>query len=246
MGRSFLVALAVMAGGCASVYRSAGVSPDAAVLLLHARAVNAPLATLRGLGTLSIGGAGKHFQARVAWICQPPDRFRITVLGALGRPAASLASDGQQVRFLSHDSGEFRQWQRGSVFSPALLPIAIAPEDIADVLSGKIPVRTHDAAVVTMSDDAARRTVVLKQWGRIVQTIDFPGDETLPDGFAVYSDHRARDYGVSYADFQEVAGYRLPVRTDIDGRDGSRVSMRADRYWPDVSADPQVFILAPR
>jgi hypothetical protein len=114
------------------------------------------------------------------------------------------------------------------------------------VLSGRIPIRTHDAAAVTTSNDTARRTVVLKQWGRVVQHIDFQRNETLPDGYALYSNHGALDYGVSYGDFQEVAGYRLPARTDIDGRDGSRVSMRADRYWPDVPVDPQVFILEPR
>ncbi|MFH1981379.1 MAG: hypothetical protein ABIL58_06030 [Pseudomonadota bacterium] len=243
--RGTLVALLAVVCGCATLFRPAGVSPEAAALLARAGDINPGLMTLKGLGSLDIVRSGKRFQARVAWICQPPDKFRITVLGALGRPAISLVSDGRRFSFLSHDTGQFEQWDRGALFPPVPLPIAIAPEDIADVLSGRVPVKAYDAASVKPGDTTAIEVLVLTQWGRTIQTIDFRKGSPRPEDFTVYTEQGERAYAVAFRDHREMAGFRLPGRFEIRGSDGSSVSVRADRYWPNAPVDPAVFVLKP-
>jgi len=243
--KGIIIAALLVACGCATIYRPGAVSSEAALLLKRAGGINPGLVTLKGLGALDVVRAGKHFQARVAWICQPPDRFRITVLGALGRPSISLVSDGRRFSFLSHDTGEFKQWDRGALFPPVSLPIAIAPEDIADVLSGRVPLKAYDTASVMPGDTDALEVLVLKQWGHTVQTIDFHRGAARPENFSVYTPQGAPAYAVAFRDHRVMAGFRLPGRYEINGGDGSSVSVRADRYWPNTPVDPEVFVLKP-
>jgi len=243
--RSIIVLLLLGLWGCAGVFTRPGPDGEAAALLEKAGSADPGLRTLKGLATVDILRSGKHYQARLAWICEPPDRFRITVLGALGRPSLSLTSDGRQFFYLSHDSGEFKKWQRGAMFTPLTMPIAVAPEDIAAVLSGRIPTRAHDSASVTPREPDGGRVLVLKRWGRIVQTIDFDPEGGGPVGYTVYTAQNTVDYSVSFQDLRQVAGYRLPWRSEIDGGNGSRVTVRVDRYWPNSPVNPEMFVLAP-
>lgn len=243
--QGIIVSFLVVMCGCAALFRPAGESPEAAALLAHAQGVNAGLTTLKGLGSLEMVHSGKRFQARVAWICQPPGRFRITVLGALGRPVISLVSDGRHISYFSHNDGVFQRWPRDAVFPPVALPVAISPEDIADALSGKIPIRAHDAASVRPGGSEAGRILVLKQWGRIVETIDFAENAVAPEDFTVFKDARVRAYTVAFRDHRQRGGYRLPGRYEIDGEDGSQVTIRVDRYWPNAPVSPETFVLDP-
>jgi hypothetical protein len=242
----FAIALTVIVCGCTTPFKPAGISPDAADLLSRAARTNTGLKSLKGLGTLDAERSGKRFQARVAWVCQPPDRFRITVLGGLGRPSASLASDGRHISYLSHDSGEFKQWPQGATFPMMALPIAVAPADVAEVLSGRVPVKAHDAAATDAGGDPDGQRLVLKRWGRIVQDMAFEENDVHPSRFSAYTEHGDLAYAVSYGDFLNVNGYRLPGRTDIAGNDGSRLTLKADRYWTDVAVDPAVFVITPK
>lgn len=230
--------------GCATVTRHDGAAPEAARRIAAVSDLNEGLKSLKGLGGLDVQRSGKRYRLRMAWVCRPPDQFRVTVLGGLGRPALTFTADGRQFSYLSHDDGEFKQWPADAALVPVQLPMAVAPADIATILSGRVPIRPHDAAAVHRGADGGR-VVTLKRWHRRIQTIAFPDATDIPEAFAVYNEHGERAYRVGLSDYRREGDYLLPGAIGIEGPDGSRVTITADRYWPDASVDPAVFTLSP-
>lgn len=241
-----VTALLLAAVGCAQTPKSPRIHADAVELLNRAVAHNAAVNSMRGLGRLDATRNGKRVRLRVAWVAEPPDKYRVVLLGAPGQPVMTVASDGDRVYLDSHDSSKIRTWSTDGAFRGLVNHLVIAPGDIAMLLSGRIPIREFTAAEPTMEPSAANSTgLMLSKWHVPVQRIGFRREDGLPYHVEFYTDEGDVGYWLTFGESRSISGYRLPGRIEAGRSNGDRLLIEIERYWPDVPLSPDVFVLKP-
>ena len=241
-----IIAILLVAVGCAQTPDSPRIHADAAALLDKATAYNAAVNSMRGLGRVDATRNGKRVRLRVAWVAEPPDKYRVVLLGAPGQPVMTVSSDGQRVYLDSHDSSKIRTWSTDSAFRGLVNHLVISPGDIALLLSGRIPIREFTAAEPTEStSDAGSSSLMLSRWHVPVQRIGFRGEDGQPVHVEFFTDEGDVGYWLTFGEPRSISGYRLPGRIEAGRNNGDRLLIEIDRYWPDVNLSPDVFVLNP-
>jgi len=246
-GRALLVLIPLLLflAACAPARRAPLPPPlpkgEAEALAARLADHNRTLVDFKGLGTVTLGGAGGR-AARVAWAGSRPGRLRIDVLGG-GLPAASVAGDGERFFLRQNRSG--RVLSRPAV-DPGLAPLLGLPVTVGDVLEalvGRVPEVPHDA--VSAHADAAAGGVVLvlrQRWMGERARVRLADDGRSAQEVAVFGVDGGLRYRIAYRGSVAAGAFQVPRRIVI-ADDARTCTLEVERFWADAPVDPGAFVL---
>jgi len=228
---------------------------------------NLKLKTFKGVGNIKFRGSKKKDVAgRIAWVASAPDRIRISLSSVSGQPMISVASDGQWLYLISHSSGDFYKKPATASSMKRLFTIPVKAEDMVDILAGRVPIHSYDSAVLTDNRSQVYSTeghmvstrnggegsgqngyvlVLKKKWGDILEKIYLDEKKKNVHKVEMFDATGTLAYRVEFDGMRAINGYRVPSRLLISNSDGSGFQLDVDRYWPDASVSPSVFVLTP-
>jgi len=228
---------------------------------------NLKLKTFKGVGNIKFRrNKKKDVAGRIAWIASAPDRIRIVLSSVSGQPMISVASDGQWLYLISHSSGDFYKKPATASSMKRLFTIPVKTEDMVDILAGRVPIHSYDSAVLTDnrsqvysteghtvstrnggegSDQNGYVLVLKKKWGDILEKIYLDEKKKNVHKVEMFDATGTLAYRVEFDGMRAINGYRVPSRLLVSNSDGSGFHLDVDRYWPDASVSPSVFVLTP-
>ena len=228
---------------------------------------NLKLKTFKGVGNIKFRGSKKKDVAgRIAWVASAPDRIRISLSSVSGQLMISVASDGQWLYLISHSSGDFYKKPATASSMRRLFTIPVKTEDMVDILAGRVPIHSYDSAVLTDNRSQVYSTeghmvstrnggegsgqngyvlVLKKKWGDILEKIYLDEKKKNVHKVEMFDATGTLAYRVEFDGMRAINGYRVPSRLLISNSDGSGFQLDVDRYWPDASVSPSVFVLTP-
>ncbi|MEZ4466588.1 MAG: hypothetical protein R3F43_19600 [bacterium] len=144
-----LALLALVLAGCPDKFRRPDdFSADPAPLLAGIARRQAAVASLTGQLHLEVWQRGERVRLRQLVAVRQPDRLRIDSLSPFDQPLSTLVSDGTVLALYSLEEKRFWRGAASPRNLSRLVPIAMAPESLASLLRGTMPVIRHRAAVV--------------------------------------------------------------------------------------------------
>ncbi len=228
---------------------------------------NFKLKTFKGVGNIKFRGSKKKdIAGRITWVASAPDRIRIAISSVSGQPMISAASDGRWLYLISHSSGNFYKKTVTASSMRRLFKISVKPEDMVDILAGRIPIHSYDSAVLTNmkseiysnrehtaskqngSESSGQNGYVLvlkKKWGDIIEKIYLDEKKNNVLKVEMFDATGSLAYRVDFDRMRVTNGYRIPYRLLVSNSDGSGFHLDVDRYWADASVSKSVFVLNP-
>jgi hypothetical protein len=231
---------------------------------------NHTLKTIKGVGKITfLESKNKEMTTRIAWVASTPDKIRITLTSVSGHPMVSAASDGQWFYYVSHASGDFYKKRPSNVNMKRFFSVSIKPEDIVNILFGRIPMVEYnstglmeDRSIKGRSDKAVESVEVSSlnndikekkngyvlllgnKWRNIREKIYLNDKE---DAYKIEMFDLTGEivYRVELIRMQEVDSYRVPYRIRVSNDHGAGFQLDMDRYWVDEAVSPSVFTLTP-
>jgi hypothetical protein len=240
-------------------------SSEAKEIISNLKRRNLDLKTSKGTGTLTFRETEhKNLSARMAWVATPPDKIRIALTGVSGQPMVSVASDGHWLYFVSHTEGKFYKRRATKANMKKIFSFPVKPEDVVNLLNGRVPMETYDSAFVmnkvplnrpsnpgtTRSENIEREEngdiVVLKDgWGNVREKIFIDSNGKDVHKVEVFDFVGTLAYRVEFKRMQHIKEYRIPSLLVFSDDKGSGLELDIDRYWADAAVSPSVFTLAP-
>ena len=228
---------------------------------------NFKLKTFKGVGNIKFRGSEKKdIAGRMAWVASAPDKIRIAVSSVSGQPMISAASDGHWLYLISHSSGDFYKKPVTVSSMRRLFKISVKPEDMVDILAGRVPIHSYDSAVLTnmkpeiysteehtvSKQNGSERSgqngyvlVLKKKWGDIIEKIYLDEKKKNVLKVEMFDSSGSLAYRVIFDRIRAINGYRIPYRLLVSNSDGSGFHLDVDRYWADASVSKPVFVLKP-
>lgn len=259
-----LVCIILFPSGCAhipflSFSYPPKISPGAEELLDRWSSQNNGMNSFKGIGKAKLSINGRTQVARVAWLGIGVDQMRIEVLAITGQPIASYANDGQWVYLLARQPLKFYKKRASSVSLKKVLDIPVSSSELQQLITGRIPIRTYNAAAIIPSPnpetaqaaekadpDFEERIMELKRfWGITVQRIKFDPRSGLVQHIEVLNNKGDLDYRASMGNRANISGYQIPLRIDIADGEGRSFKLNIQQYWADIPVDQAVFTLTP-
>ncbi len=250
-----LVVRALVAGwiicGCAGRIPAPGerrISPAAEKWLGTLAGQSAAPVRFKGCGRYRLKTADGTFSGRMAWAVIRPDRFRAEILDLTGRPFTTVASDG---RWLYADLKAEKKFYKKSGTRALFKHVAGLPatvEEMATLLSGRVPVHAWQAADVGSRGPSADETpgpvLVLKdKWNRRLEEIWFDAATRAPVRMIMYTAAGLFAYQVDFGDRLQREGHAFFRKLSFHNGDGTGLTIRTDRVWPDAELSPAIFTL---
>ena len=214
-------------------------------LLLAKEQADAAPRTFKGLGTIRWRFKGQPQIARVALAGAVPDKLRIEILAPTGQPIFSVSSDGHSIFLLSYSDQRYIATEPGRLPLSRLVTIPVAVDEITALLCGRPPpIQYQKASVSTAADGQGYILDLKKKLGRRHQKLYM----THPDGHIRWLELYEGKNLIYRADFekmQTVQGFRVPAHLVLTDANATQLSLEIDRYWPDASLAPALFVLKP-
>jgi hypothetical protein len=244
---------------------------EAGEIVSYLKNQNLHLKTFKGMGRITfLENEKKDLTTRVAWAGSVPDRLRVVLRSVSGQPVVSVASDGQWIYLVDHTRGKFYKQHSGGSTMKRFFSIPVTPDDIVNLLAGRVPVDNYDSAAVlrnngspgAMSGSASCHRAVSNQeetcepedgyilvlkkgWGNTCQKIYLDASRKQVRKVESFYLTGNLKYRAEFKTMQDIEGYRVPSRLVLTSHDGSGFQLDVDRYWADVSVSPSLFVLTP-
>jgi len=152
--RCLLGLLALVLTGCPEKFRQPdGFSNDPAPLLASITRRAEAVKSLTGQLHLEVWQKDDRVRLRQLVAVRQPDRLRIDSLSPFDQPLSTLVSDGTTLSLYSLEEKRFWQGAATPAHLGRLVPVAMAPESLAALLRGTLPVIRHTAAVVVWDSE---------------------------------------------------------------------------------------------
>ncbi len=256
-GRRYAIVLvfiitAFTAAGCPPAVPPPEFDPAAERLANRVLRRSEGMGGFKGIGKLNLRGEQRSRIARTAFAVKPPDKLRFEVLGAAGRPAVSVAADGDRFYFVSHPDGVYRKHRRENPSLEKIIFLPVSVKDAVALLGGNVPEREYYAAAVTDLSPGIRLTLLTKRRKPVLRIL-------LSDMHAGTRSDKYRDiqsievmsppgtfsYRAAFDRFQTKGDRRLPYQLHLTDGKGAFCRMTVSRFWTDTSLPPAVFSLSP-
>lgn len=154
VGLGLGLAIFAAASACRSgVSRSRDLSalPSAASALARVQARTAPRVSLRTRGRVTYFGRRGRIRLRAVVVAQRPGAFRVETLSPLEQAMEVMASDGRVLWLLT--GGRLLKGPATPEHIARLLPLALPPEAVVDILLGGVPTSADLKATNIAWDD---------------------------------------------------------------------------------------------
>ena len=242
----------LLLNGCATLTGERLVPPQydpATAAALSAISVSNPtLTAFKGIGTYRLSGPERNFSGRVAWVARQPDRLRIAVLDATGKPLTVMATDGQWLYVDARNEDRFHKKRVGSASLKKMIGIDIGAEALIAVLAGGVPLQSHRSARLDSGDDVAGcRIDLFDQARQTVQQIwcRNSNNHYTAEGFAVLDGNNDTRYQVELRGAKRAGGMTF-FETIVFENHENRFRLEVARIWAPAQINDALFKLEPR
>ncbi len=210
------------------------------------RLTNADLTRFRCVGKIIMSGPKKPAQSfRAALAGQLSDRLRIDMFAPFGGSAGTVSSDGKHLFLVMHPSGEYYKRRFGSGSLEQMIQIDVSVGDLLELLVGRIPMDAeYSARLASDGNEGQPRLILVDRWGRTRQRVTVD-DSMHPVASVWFDGHQNPIFTLRVTGTQTIDGFVLPLRIDLSGPSGERVSVTLDRYEVNARFDESLFIPAP-
>ena len=238
------MALTLLLAGCPDRHRRPDTySEDPAPLLeklsTRAQAIRSLTAQLK----LEVWRDGERIKLRQLVAVQSPNKLRIDLLSPFEQPLVTLTSDGVVLSIYDLEQTRFSRGAASNANLARLLPIKLAPDSLAGLLRGTIPIIKHTSATVSWdgengwyqldlegTDRRQRIHVEPKAW-RITQAREWAGD--------------AEVYAARLGDYSGVGDTALPRRMRLTAPKDIQVDAVVEDHQVNVDLPDEAFVLDP-
>lgn len=228
--------LLVSAGCRPGVFRERDPStlPSAASALAQVRARTADRASLRASGRVTYFGERGRIRLRTIVLAQRPGAFRVETLSPFEQPVDVMASDGRVVWLLT--KGRLLTGPATPTHIARLLPLALRPEAVVNILLGGVPA-SGDLKAIDISWDQDLWRLDLEGLGKARGYLWVDPGRTVATRWVMLkkADQNEERVRVDFSDFDEVRGAAGPFPRRI------RVAMATPEADVDIRLDtPEV------
>jgi hypothetical protein len=236
--------------GCATLtgerQRPLQYDPTTAAVLSAISVSNPTLSAFKGIGTYHLSGPERNFSGRVAWAVRLPDRLRIAVLDATGKPLTVVATDGLWLYVDARSEDRFNKKRAGSASLKKMIGIDIDAEALIAVLAGGVPLRLHRLARLD-SVAAGCRIDLFDQEQQTVQQIWCRNSNSgyTAESFAVYENNNEIRYQVELRGAKRAGGMTF-FKTITFKNHENRFRLEVARIWAPAQINDAQFKLEPR
>lgn len=209
--------------------------PSAEAALAQVRARASDRDNMRASGRVTYFGEEGRIRVRTIVLAQRPSAFRVETLSPLEQPIDVMTSDGNTVWLLS--KGRLRIGPATPDRIARLLPLALPPDAVVDILLGGVPASVDVTATGIVWDDDLWK-VDLEALGGARGHLWVDPALTVPTRWET---ERIR---VDFEDFDEVAGAAGPFPRRINVKIASPeadVRIRLDAPQLGASLEPGLF-----
>ena len=230
-----------------TVLETARKDDEAAQLLQNILDMNARVNTIKGIGFVTIEQDNLQNRFRVAWIGCRPNKIRLEILAPTGQPVMSFASDGKRQYLLSYSDNRLYRRKTSENGLKRLVAMAIKPEDILDLLSGRLPVSSESRAAIGHYSGSGAPVLMLETPGRGDRERIYSKTE---EGETFHRmeryDRRGRlKFRAVFEKMRDIEGTEIPelltVRNDI----GAMIRIETERCWINPVIPKDRFVLMP-
>ncbi|NJL59608.1 MAG: hypothetical protein HC887_08165 [Desulfobacteraceae bacterium] len=145
--------------------------------------------------------------------------------------------------FFSHLDRQFHKQQTQSPDLDKLLMIRIKMSDLIALLMGRAPVCKYRGAKIEKDNQSKGEVLILQNnWGRVVEKIYLTNHRDEFSKIEIYDGDMI--YRAEPSDFRDTDGFRVPRILAVAGKK-SEFSLSIDKYIPNASVAPDMFVLLP-
>ncbi len=207
---------------------------------------NPGLSAVKGLGSFSVWQANTAQRARIAWVGKRPDKLRLLLRDISGVPIATLANDGTWFYLDAHSERRFYRKAASDATLRRLLAVAISAEEIVCLLTGRIPLRPFQTAL--LQPDPAGVGEVLRLWdsrGRLVEKIYLdPEGQGGVRRIEMFDNGETLLYGVDFSGSLNVSGYLFPAELSVFSAAQTVFRLQIERCWVNPELTVEIFQLS--
>lgn len=220
--------------------------PETGRLLSALEDKNRDIKTFKGTGRITLSGKNRELiSADIAWVAEDNNKISLVLRDILGRPIASLASDGEWIYFVSHADNTFYKKHSDNAVLEDFISVPVKIKDVILLLSGRVPVYEFDSAAVAGAENGRCVLVLKKKWTGIAEKIYFGRD--CQDAAEVELFGAAGDllYRASFEGEKDVKEYKIPSRLVVSNDAGDYLRIDIERFWANVPVSRSAFVLNP-
>jgi hypothetical protein len=208
---------------------------------------NPGLSAVKGLGSFSVWQQNSAQRARIAWVGKRPDKLRLLLRDISGVPIATLANDGTWFYLDAHSEGRFYRKSARDDTLRRLLAVAISTEEVVLLLSGRIPLRPFQTAVLQPEPVSGAEVVRLQDSkGRLVEKIYLdPAGQGGVRRIEMFDNGDTLLYGVDFSGSLNVSGYLFPSALTVFNAAQPVFRLQIERCWVNPELTAEVFRLSP-
>jgi len=247
------LAIAVWVSGCSKLTQTPSQvvnlpqSPEVTKILLNLSQVNTGLVTFKGTGKIKLWKKDSVQVVRTAWTGERPDKIRIVIQGITGFPVASMAADGNWFYLLSYSQDSFYKAQVQNPDLEKLVSIPVTAGDVISLLSGVVPIRQYQSsALMPLPAESGYVLSLMGERGIDVEKIYLDQTRMQVHKLEMFTLKGQLAYQVDFKGETEVDAFRVPERLVFSNDDGSGFQLDMDKFWPNASVSPDVFVITPQ
>ena len=231
----------------APVRQTAERAKEASRLLQKILDTNRQVDTIKGIGSVKIMQDGRLTSFRAAWMGSQPNKFRMEILASTGQPMLSFASNGKRNYLLSYADNRLFKRKASEKGLERFISILITPEDILDLLSGRLPVSPESLAVIVHPDENSPPALVLYDPKRGCRERIYPKTTAGSTFYRMERyDRKGRlKYRVVFEKVRETEDVRIPEELTISNDDGAMIQINIKRFWVNPVVPEDRFVLNP-
>jgi outer membrane lipoprotein-sorting protein len=206
------------------------------------------LKQFKAIGKISID-TGNNFQtSRAAWAVSYPYKLRIEFLAPTGQPTLSLSLDDTWLYIYSYQENRFAKKRKTGSYLKKLLKIPIKPDDAISLFAGHVPVDSPIIEAETTSTSDSDFEVMTLHYGNRngKSRIFFDKQLKRVSKFEKYNTSGGLMYRAVLGNFLIIGDQWLPRQIFLEAPNHGVVKVAAERYWNDVTFDPEFFVLKPK
>lgn len=240
-GAGLLALMVIWGSGCAWMVAAPQDQGNAREVLERLSSQNRQLHSFKGLLEVGLKTETNAISGRVALAAIVPDHIRMEWLSPLGQPLSGMASNGETVTVLSYQDKSHHSFKQTPTVLKPLINVPVGVEDLLELLSGRPVLPVFSAA--QMMENPGGSTILLKnRWHRTVADLKVDTDGRLM-AQRIYDANEDVRYSVLWKRWQTREIYSIPSNINMASSAGESVTIRVDRFWPDVDLEASTFEL---
>ncbi len=232
--------------GCASLNFKAMHNIKVYDLAKQISNTNKEIKTSKGLGWLKITENHTEIVFKIAWITEPPDKIRATLISG-GLPVETIASNGEKIAFFSH-TGKHKL-KTYNIKNPSLEDIILIPVRIRDIialLSGQIPIKDFKYAFIDNQInqiDNSLETIILKNSAdKGIQKLYLDSEKQVKK--YMLTDWKADPlYNIVFLDSIKIDSLTIPSKILIQDNLNRKVTLEISKFHKNLSLKKSLFTL---